>query len=359
MTLKLTKYTFFIFLIASLALSTSCRKEEMELIQEPPEETLNPNSSAGTVIKRTAMNDGSNDNIIDYANCFNIQLPVTVVANGTEVNVVSTSDYQTIENIFETYDDDVDSIEIQFPIIIILADFSEITINSITELNTYSNNCTGENVDDDIECIDFQYPVSAAIFNTNNELLATITLNSDQEMFTFVQNIDVNEIVSLDFPITLAISDGTTFSINSLSELETTIVNYIYDCDEDDDFDYNDDDCNNCNPFELIDLLISCPDWRVDKLERNDHDYDEVYEGYLFNFYDGGAIEVSWDLTTVYGTWSATGTGNDITVSIDIPSLPYCNLDWRLHEIEIGSSETKIDLREGDDDRLRYYNTCN
>ncbi|MGA1227281.1 MAG: hypothetical protein ACO3VF_08640 [Tamlana sp.] len=61
---------------------------------------------------------------------------------------------------------------------------------------------------------------------------------------------------------------------------------------------------------------------------------------------------------TDYGTWSATGTRNNITVTINIPDLPYFNNDWILHEIS-DYSDPKIDLRVGDNDRLRYKNNCN
>ncbi len=360
MTFKTPKYIVSIVLLFALVLNSSCRKEEIEFEQAPPEDTLSPSSEVADLMQRTAMNDGSNDNIIDYANCFNIQLPVTVIANGNQIIVNSGSDYDIVEAVFDEDEDDYDSIEIVFPITIILNDFSQVVINSYSELNNYSNNCNGENeIDDDIECLDFQYPITASVYNTNNEIIASISLTNDEQMYNFIDDIDENDLVSIDFPITVIISDGTSLSINSLNELLNTIQNYSDDCDEDDDYDYNDDDCNGCSPLQLTNILTDCSDWVVDKLERNDTDYDDVYEGYVFNFFTNGSVSVSWNTTTVYGTWAATGTGNNITVDINIPSLPYCNLNWGLHEIDQNSGETKIDLRVGDDDRMRYESNCN
>ncbi len=54
---------------------TSCRTEETEFIQAPDDETLAANSSIAVLMKRTASNDGSNDNIVDRANCFDIKFP--------------------------------------------------------------------------------------------------------------------------------------------------------------------------------------------------------------------------------------------------------------------------------------------
>jgi len=354
------KIDFKIITLLFLISFSSCRKEEVEFIQAPDDEILQANSSIANLMQRTAMNDGSNDNIIDYANCFNIQLPITVVVNGTQIIVNTENDYDTIEDIFDEFDDDTDYINITYPITIVLNDFTQVTINNSTELNSYSINCNGENEsDDDIECLDFQYPIIASIFNANNELLQTVTINSDFELYVFIDSIDENDIVSINFPITVTLSDNTSFTINNLNELENIIENYINDCDEDDDYDYNDDDCDNCTPSQLSTLLTQCPNWTVDKLERNNNDYDDLYDGYLFNFFIDGSISVSWSSTTVYGNWSTSGTGNNIVVVIDIPSLPYCNNNWYLHEIDEGSGETKIDLREGNNDRLRYENNCN
>ncbi|MBR9915046.1 MAG: hypothetical protein GYB32_09520 [Algicola sp.] len=355
----ITKYILFSVLL--LVLSTACRKEEMESIQTAPEDTLEANSNIAQLMQRTTMNDGSNDNIIDNSNCFNISLPVTVIANDIEVTVNTEEDYLVIESIFDAFDDDYDSLEILFPIIIVLNDFSEITIANYSELNNYSNNCNGENeFDADIECLDFVYPMTAVAFNTNSEILYTETFTTDYELYLFLEQIESDDLISLNFPIDVFIADGSIFSISDFFELETIIEQNIDVCDEDDDYDYNDDDCDDCTPLLLQDILTNCSDWYVDKLERNDVDYDDAYVGYLFNFFENGTLSVYWESTTVYGTWNATGLANNITIVVEIPSLPLCNNNWVLQEIDDSSSETKVDLRVGESDRLRYKNdTCN
>jgi len=338
---------------------TACRTEEIELIQAPDEEVLSPNSTVATLMQRTATNDGSDDNIIDLSNCFDVQLPVTVIVNDIEIVVSSEDDLDSIEDIFDEFDDDIDTLVIQFPITIILEDFTEVVINNQNELNSYSITCSGENESDyDIECIDFQYPISASIFDTGNELIDTITISNDMELYNFIENLDASTIVVIDFPITVILSDGTNVVINSLADLAETIENAEDDCDEDDDNDYNDDDCDNCTPNYFENILLGCSDWIVDKLERNDQDLEDNYIGYVFNFFADGTFMVEWNSITEYGTWSATGSGNNIIVDINIPSLPDCTNNWILHEIEEYTGEKKIDLRLGDD-RLRYESNCN
>lgn len=356
MTLK----SFILAVLSMTVLFTSCRKEELERIESPPEDTLEPTSNVANLIMRTAFNDGSNDNILDYANCFNVQLPVTVMANGQEVVINSESDLNIVESIFDAFDDDTDTILFSYPITIILSDFSEVIINDYLELSTYAANCNGENImDDDIECLDFVYPIGVSIFNTNNELIETISIQSDYELFNFIVSIDSDDIVAISFPITMVVFDGTQITINNLSELESTINTFNDSCDEDDDYDYNDDDCNNCTANQLEDVLTNCSNWTVDKLERNGDDYDDAYNGYVFNFFNDGTVTSVYNTNNYYGTWSSSGSGNQIMVIIDIPTLPLCNNNWMLHEIEDYSGETKVDLRVGGDDRLRYESSCN
>ncbi|PTX59455.1 hypothetical protein C8N46_10943 [Kordia periserrulae] len=344
-------------LLCTLAF-TSCRTEETEIIEPPQEQTLEINSPVKSLMQRTATNDGSLDNIIDNANCVTIQLPVTVVVNGLQITVDSEDDFQTIEDIFEEFDDDGDELIIEFPITIILSDFSEIVINNATELATFTDNCTGENeVDDDIECLDFNYPIVASFFNTNNELLETISIMNDAQMYEFIDDIDENDIITVQFPISVTTYDGETITINNFAELENVINTYDDACDEDDDNDYNDDDCDNCTNDQLTSVLSECSNWMVDKLERNDNDLEDTYVGYNFNFGTDGSIQITSGGGNFTGTWQSSGTGNNISVTITIPDLPDFNATWNLHEIDQEDNETKVDLRLGDD-RLRFESDC-
>lgn len=354
--MKLFRKNLVILLLLSLALF-SCRQEEMEIIEAPEEEVLA--NSVANLLRRTATNDGSYDNILDGASCFNIKLPVTVIANGIEVVIETEDDIDIVEDIFDEFDDDTDTLEIIFPITIVLQDFTEVVINTQEELNAAAAQCPGDNEeDDDIECIDIQYPITASIFNQNNELIETIVITSDQELYTFLINIDPSTIVSFDFPITVILFDGTTVVVNNFIELESVITSAIDACDEDDDNDPNDDDCDNCTTQQLEDVLTGCTDWMIDKLERNDDDLEDVYVGYTFNFDSSGNLTVRSNGQTFNGTWSAAGTGNNIDVVISVPGLSDVNDTWNLHEIEQEPGESQVDLRLGDD-RLRFESDCN
>ncbi|WP_175017407.1 hypothetical protein [Rasiella rasia] len=351
--MKSIKNKILLILLISLALF-SCRKEEMEIIETPEEEVLA--NTVANLLLRTATNDGSYDNILDGASCFNIKLPITVIANGIEVVIETRDDIQIVEDIFDEFTDDVDTLEFQFPITIVKSDYSEMVINSQAELNAAALQC-GSGDDDDIECIDIQYPITASIFNQNNELIETVVITSDEQLYNFLENIDSNTIVTFNFPITVLLFDGTSLTINNFQELEAAINDAADACDEDDNNDPNDDDCNNCTTQQLEDVLTGCSDWKVDKLERNDNDLEDVYVGYTFNFDTSGNISIDGAGSTFNGTWSATGSGNNISVEITVPAFPDFNDTWNLHEIEQQPGESKVDLRLGDD-RLRFESNC-
>jgi len=344
--------------ILSIFIFSSCRDELT--IDTDSTKGLTTSSKLTELIKNTSLNDGSNDNIIDKANCFNIELPITVFVNGLEILVSSEDDFDKIESIFDEFDDDDDNLQIEFPIKIVLSDFTEIEIENENELNTFSADCNGENeMDDDIECIDFQFPIDFSIFNTVTEEISQITIKSNQELHDFIKDLDNDDVANIDFPINVVLSDGTIFSTNSLKELEDAIENAIDDCDEDDDFDFNDDDCVDCSPDQLAVLLTGCSDWFVDKLEINDDKLEDNYIGFIFNFLSDGTITVLDGGTNHTGTWNSSGSGLNITVAIDIPTLPDFNANWNLHEIEDQPDEKKVDLRQNNDDRLRFESVCN
>lgn len=354
--MKLLKITFALLLTSGL-LFTSCRTEETQSIT-PTEDTLDANSTVAGLMQRVSLSDGSLDNIIDNANCFTVNLPVTVIVNGIEVTVNTEADYELIEDILDESDDDVDTVEIVFPITVTLEDYTEVTLNSIEEFLALVLTCPGEGeTDPDIECLDFVYPITATIFNPITEELETIVIENDAQLYAFLELIEESDVVSIEFPISVILADGSTIVIESLEELEAVIEEAEDACDEDDDYDYDDDDCEDCTNDDLVELLTGCSPWFVDKLERDDMDLEDLYDGYDFSFFESGEVLVETDSDEFFGSWASSGSGEAITVEIDIPDLPDFNANWILHEIDDEPGEFKVDLRLGDD-RLRFESDC-
>ncbi len=128
--------------------------------------------------------------------------------------------------------------------------------------------------------------------------------------------------------------------------------------EEDDDNDFDDDDCLNCTQQQVLDILTTCSDWVVDELELNGNDLEDNYIGYTFNFSSDGTLTVQESSNNFSGTWSSSGSGENIIIVINIPSLPDFNANWELHEIEKEDGESEIELKLGEDE-LEFESTCN
>lgn len=353
-----------LYVFLAILLLTSCRKETYELVEAPKEQNLEANSSIATLMQRTSMNDGSNDNILDKANCFNVQLPITVIANGQEIAIDSAADYDLIEVIFDASDLDEDILSIQFPITVIRNDFSEVLVNTQTELFDLASTCNGENMDDDdIECIDFVYPITASIFNKTSELTDRATFSNDKQLYDFIEDLDENIVVNVDFPIAVIISDGTTNVINDLVVLETAIEDIKDDCDEDDDYDFNDDDEEeeeegtiNASEQEFTNLLTSCK-WTVEEIELANQNLTTTYSPYVFIFNSDGTISVEGNGNTSAGTWSITSLNDGLILQIIMDTLTDLNNEWPLHEINFEDDGTRFEIDKGEDE-IKFKQDC-
>lgn len=335
----------------------ACRKEESEISGQDPR-ALVANSNVAVLLGNTSTFDGSYDNILDNANCIALDLPVSVIVNGQALVVESEDDYLEVEAIFDAFDDDTDTVVLQYPVTVTGSDFSQVVVNSDSELAALAQGCAGENEDDDdLECADIVYPVTVSIFNPSIELIDVVTINGDQDLFEFIKDLDSDVIASVNFPVSVLLADGTTVTAADLDQLEAILDSARDSCDEDDDYDYNDDDCNNCTTDYLTEVITSCSGWYVDKLEIGGSDLEDNYAGYSLEFAADGTITATEGTNTYFGTWSSSGSGSAIQVTIDIPSLSDFNAIWNLHEIQL-YGEYKVDLRQANDDRLRIQSAC-
>lgn len=322
------------FLIAYLGCFISCQKEISTIIQPNQDEVLNLNSAITLLVKNTVTFDGSKDNIIDNASCISIELPVTVVVNGTEIVINTEDDFEAIEAIFDAFSDDNDNLQIVFPIEIILSDFSKVLINNYDELSTYTMLCNGNNeYDEDIECIDFKYPIVLSVFNTESQISQTVTILNDEQFYNAIEAINNSQIIEIQFPITAILYDGTEEIISNMVSLQSALEEADNSCDEDDDNDYNDDDCIDCTVDEISNLLKTCR-WKISDLKTNGVENNEQYEDYMFTFLENGKVLLKDDDNEYEGSWAVFTENTKIIIQINFDNLPDFSLNWILNEIE-------------------------
>ncbi len=323
--------------LSFLVFFTSCRTDTDEFINNPVGQVLKSNSKVAKLILKTTMNDGSKDNILDGSSCFSIELPVTININGLQLVIDSEKDFQIIEEIFNEFENDLDELNLIFPITIIFSDFSEIVIENDEQLEELIKNCDIDNQDEDIECLDFEYPFTVAVFDPQNELIERIAFTNDKELFDFINDLDEDDIVNINFPITVVLSDGTETIINSLNQLEDVIEAVIDHCEEND------------LTAERFIQVITMGSMEVQKYKDDENNETENYDGFVFNFYSDGTSTVTIKdddeddaqgtiTTTINGTWLVTTRADGgLNATFDFGTeepLSKLNIEWNIKKIK-------------------------
>ncbi|QHI36473.1 hypothetical protein IMCC3317_18360 [Kordia antarctica] len=324
-------------LLAICLCFNSCQEENVEISESNPAATLVANTALPQLMERMTLLDGSLDNIIDNSNCFLVDLPVTVSVNGTTIVVNSTNDYATILELLNQSTDE--TVAITYPITIILSDYTEITIENEAALLSQISNCSGPNQPDiDIECIDFQYPFSIAIFNVNFEVIETVNITHDQQLYTFLATLSSGVVASINYPINLQTADGTTISVNNNSALEAAIAAADNTCDEDDDNNYNDADCTQT---QVTANLADCF-WRITNLDGNTQLEYEFY----FNADGSFTFSIEPSSSNIFeGNWEVAISQGNLVLNISNVSANITTLNgsWIIDEC----SENELQLHSG------------
>ncbi len=340
---KLLNLTAYAMLLLAALTFTSCQEEFEEVnTTDAQGESFKADSSTALLLEKTANHDGSFDNIVDGSSCFALNFPYTVNVNGVEITIDSREDLHLIEEIFDEFEEDVDVLEILFPITIKMADHTEITIEGPEALAELARDCVEGGDDDDIECIDFVYPITLFTFDINNTQTGSVVIESDEQLRKFFHERGEDDFVSIEYPVTLIKFDGTEIQVNSNAELAAALELAKDACDEDDDNDYNDDDFD---PERLANLLTECP-WVVLTVERDAVDQSAQYEAYVMYFAENGAVEVKdREGNVINGEWALRMSDRGVLLTLSFDTLVDFNLEWKV--CEIGEGRIKLLGEEG------------
>lgn len=199
----------FLLLIVSIS---SCQDDIN--IDTSNNDTNNSDSVFTAKVKRTAMFNGAFDDVLDNSPCFAIQYPVSILLNTiplilnstTEVNLITPSDI----------------IEISFPIVLTNYDYTETRIDNQQEFDAAVSACQTleESQNGPINCIDFNYPIP--IFTVSNGQSQNIfEIESDKELYFFMDNLDNNTFYSFKFPFQITAPNVGNVLIENNIALDT------------------------------------------------------------------------------------------------------------------------------------------
>ena len=210
---------------------TSCSKDELMLTKQEGQERISPSSQVVTLLKGVVTSDSSYDNIVDGSSQLTIILPISVVANNVSISLAKPADFQKIHDVHNQSTQDQDFVTIDFPIRVILPNHKTRSVGSQSALNNLVERLnTDEQMPLSIKCIDIVYPTTFSVFNQESGISESIVLENDEELYVFLDNLDVRDLVGINFPIFYELVDGTQYEATNYEDLELVLKSFRETC---------------------------------------------------------------------------------------------------------------------------------
>lgn len=315
----------------------ACQKDELVVIQDNTQ-NLSYNSPLTNLISRVAQSATSKDNVLDNSSCFSILLPVVVHVDGKQIIVSNENDYKTVQSVLDAFSDDDDEIDFVYPITIQLKNFNTQQILNSDQLAEVVNNCNQDNEDDfdEIDCLNINYPIKISVYNANNQIANTITIQSDRDLFNALKNFGGNLFIAINYPISVTNSNGQKVIIINNSDFETIIEASIKNCGA------NSGGVGNAN---FVSVLTNGT-WQISYFFKS-RDETLNYKVYKFTFNSNGSIIVTEGINNSTGDWSGfvNNSQQGLQLDFDNDKLDKLESEWEIMEY----TNTSIRLKKEDE----------
>ena len=300
-----------------------CQKEEETIIQDDTQ-TFTSSSALSGLLLRTSQFPTAFDNVLDSSSCFSVQLPVTVIVNNQQIVVSNQLDYQLVQNAINQFSNDDDIVNFVYPITIVYQNFQTQILQNSNDLDDVLDECDEDDGFDEIDCININYPIVLNIYDSNNQVANTITITSNSMLFNFLSNTNSSTLLAVVFPISVTNSNGQNVVINNNAELENFIEDSISDCD---------DDSNGGSNNTTLTQIFTSGTWYISYF-FDDVDETNYFNGYNFTFNSNGSSLVIKNSNTISGTWNIYNDSGaeKIELSFDGLLLDEIEEDWRIIE---------------------------
>lgn len=176
-----------------------------------------------------------------------------------------------------------------------------------------------------VVCLDFIYPFSVIIYNEALERIDTKVLGGDLEFSAFLEALPIEHSISISYPISTTLSDGTTFSVNNNDELKLAIDS----CSKEDIVIY----CNSM--FGGTQVCI----WKIPFTE----DKTNKYASGIFETNNDGTLNFKFDGVTYNGVWTFLFVDDKLHMNINLSGTSEVARDWNIdREIIFTTDEITI-----------------
>lgn len=321
------------FLLVFLMCFTSCQEEIEDIRQGGENEVITSNSTLANLMQRSSASDGDVDDFLDDYSCGRIVTPFTVEVGGISITIESDSDYETAIDIISELDDNF-QVNFQFPLKIILNNYTQIEVDNQEQMNILIEECGDIDLDDEIECLDFVYPITFFTYNSDSEQIGEVNIGSDADMYLFLSGLEDSIRVSMEFPVKVELSDGSILEINSNSELEEAIEKAELVCSDDD---------GSVDTAPFVEVLTDGA-WFITDFAQEEIKNTCAFSTYGIHFHTDGQVVAENETERIEGTWTVKADDGKIEVEVDFENELFdsVELDWEVYRFD----STYIKLRE-------------
>lgn len=333
---------WFSVLALLIVLFTGCQTESVTEIYST-RETITNTTPLTNFVQRVAMQKTSQDDVIDKSDCFTIKLPYVVTVNNVQISINTATDYQLVQANIDAHIYDNDIVSIHFPVTVILQDYSEKIINSQADFDSLISDCESHSSDfGKINCITINFPITINVYDSNNQIASSVSISSNQLLYSFFENLEDNEFIAISYPITIVNSNGQNVVIASNNQFEDIIKNAVDTCSE------------NINPsLDFIQTITSNP-WKITYFL---HEYERTaaYSDYTFVFSSDYKVVATKSGISYNGTWSTKVDNGVREFEIKFESDPLAKLNEGWNVFEFSSTQLRFRKVEGSNDNDYLY----
>jgi hypothetical protein len=206
-----------------------------------------------------------------------------------------------------------------------------------------------DNPMNDIVCIDFVYPINLLLYNSSLQRIGAITIIGDDNFSAFLGILPADQSLSISYPITTTLADGTQFTVNNNAELKLAIDS----CSREDIISY----CNGLFSTSTPTTITPCV-WKIQ--------YDALGDNkYLSGYFDAnidGTIKLYYDNQIYNGSWTFLFINNEFHMNINLEGTSQVALDWNIDrkviiagdEIIIENPSKNIHLKKSCQETITY-----
>jgi hypothetical protein len=170
-------------------------------------------------------------------------------------------------------------------------------------------------------CVEFVYPFVINVYDASEELLSQNDIFNDSDFSELLETLTEGQSISLSFPITKILEDGSVFSINSNEELKAAIDACYQECVI--------GECEYffCDPEAIIPFV-----WTVLFQDNQDNTYASSH--FLVNSL--GELTFHYNGTITHGNWVFLYIESDLYVNIHLEGDSELAEFWN-HNMEVTS----------------------